>query len=298
MPAPRPGNAERFALEIGGASAGLLTDVTGLALEADIVLIRDGGGGADNKSVAAVRWSPARTGFGLPMGKPMADWIQASFEQGASKRDGVLSVLDANGKEQSRFEFSKALITEVTVPRLDGQSREPGHIDVTWAASNVAWTKGGGASVGSTSPRTKSWLTANFRVEIGNLPCKRVATVDAFTWRCEMVTMRDGNSGAEVLLPGKVTVPDLKLSIADADLPAWADAARAWFIDGQHAGGREMNGRIVFLSTDLQNELGEISLGKVGFKRFAERGTAGAAGHPGRFDVEFYVETMAFKPAG
>lgn len=295
---PRPEASERFALEIAGATAGFLTDVTGLALEADIALIRDGGSPFAGKSVTAWRWTPTRAAFGLSMGKPMADWIQASFDQGGSTRDGVLSVLDANGKAQSRYVFSQALITEVTIPKLDGQSRDPGRIDVTWAASRVQWTKGGGASVGTVSPKPKAWLTANFRIEIGNLPCKRVATIDAFTWRCEAVTMRSGDGSPDVLLPGKVTVPDLKLSIGDADLPAWADAARTWFIDGKHGDGEELNGRIVFLSTDLQTELGQISLGKVGFKRFAERDTTETSGQLGRFNVELYVETMAFKPAG
>jgi hypothetical protein len=95
--------------------------------------------------------------------------------------------------------------------------------------------------------------------------------------------------------PGRIAVPDLTLTISMADHEAWADAAKRWFIDGERAESSEMAGRIVFLGPNLKEELGEVSLRNIGFKRFSWIPSEGAPDSISRFNVDLYVEKMAFK---
>jgi hypothetical protein len=90
-------------------------------------------------------------------------------------------------------------------------------------------------------------------------------------------------------------VPDLRICISLADYDAWAQAARAWFIDGRHEDGDEMDGIITLLTPDLQTPLGEIVLGNVGFKRFSQLPAADGSDALYRFTVDLYVERMALR---
>jgi len=90
-------------------------------------------------------------------------------------------------------------------------------------------------------------------------------------------------------------VPDLKFGISMADYQAWADAAKKWFVDGAHRENDEMEGRIVFLDPNMKDELGEISLQNVGFKKFSKEDSEANSEKIARFNVELYVEKMVFK---
>ena len=90
-------------------------------------------------------------------------------------------------------------------------------------------------------------------------------------------------------------MPDIKLSISNADQPKWAEEAKKWFIDGQHLEGDERHGRIVFLGPDMKTELGDITLLNVGFKKFADDDAEANSEKIKRFNVELYVERMEFK---
>ena len=145
----------------------------------------------------------------------------------------------------------------MTVPKLDGSSKDAAYFDVEFEAEQVRWAKGGGEDIkGKIGPKQKAWLCSNFRVEIGALPCARIATVDSFTWKCAVASDQVGIFREPTKHPAKVTMPDLKFSISYADHQAWADAARKWFVDGHHEEQHEMTGRIVFLDPNMKDELG------------------------------------------
>jgi hypothetical protein len=288
-----------FQLDLGGQVVGALRKFSGLGLQADIASQPASGTSASataKKHVAGMRFTPARATVGVGMGKAMADWIRAAFDKGATPMNGTFKAADFNQRVTATRSFTNALITEVTVPRLDGASKEPLLFDIGFEAERVELGKGGGETIGSIlGLKPKLALASNFRIEIGKLPCERVVAVDAFTWKCAVVT-----SGTRRITRrmAAATVPDLKLSIAAADYPAWAEAATKWFIQGESLEAQEMAGRIVFLAANLRDELGSIELSNVGFKRFdhpeAEAGTAQVA----RFNVELYVEAMSFNIKG
>jgi hypothetical protein len=184
----------------------------------------------------------------------------------------------------------------VTVPKLSGDSKDAAYFDIEFDSEQVRWAKGGGEDIrGKIGPTQKAWLCSNFKVEIGSLPCNRVASVDSFTWKCAVTADQIGIFREPTKHPAKVTVPDLKLAISYADHDAWAQAAKKWFVDGHHLESDEMNGRIVFLGPDMKEELGEIELHNVGFKSFKEDDLEANSEKVKRFNPELYVEKMVFK---
>jgi hypothetical protein len=292
----RSHTAGRFALDIGNYNVGFLKKFSGLAMEADIVANDLGPDNVQKKHVSNIKWTPGKATVGIGMGKGMYDWIRASFDKAFFPQDGMFTAADFDYKAQTRLEFSSAIITSVTVPKLDGSSKDAAYFDIEFEPEKVRWTKAGGEDIRSKiGPKQKAWLCSNFRVEIGDLPCDRVSTVDSFTWKCSVATDHVGIFRENTKHPAKVTVPDLKLSISNADHPAWADRAHKWFIDGECREENEMHGRIVFLGPNMKDELGEIELQNVGFKKFSDDDSEANSEKIKRFNVELYVEKMIFK---
>ena len=293
----RPSAAGRSRLDIDGAAVTLLKQFSGLGAEADIAQSDTGPDSPPKKHVANVKWTPGRAQVGMAMGKGLYGWLKAALGGGSSARNGVFKVADFDNKMKSERTFSNALITEFTVPKLDGASKDTGFFDVAFEAEHVSWAAGTGEDIGRTIiPKTALWASANFKVTIGDLPCARVASVDAFTWRCALASGAgiDDAHGVGTLQAARVSVPDIKLSISSADYAAWADAANKWFFKGASLEANEMKGRISLLSPTLKDadELGSIDLFNVGFKSFDHEEAVLNNEQIPRFTVVLYVEKM------
>jgi len=281
-----------YALDIDGTPVDSLKSISGLDMQADIVLEAPRPGAIPRKHVANVGWTPGRASIGMGMGQGMYDWMKQAFDSGASTRDGTLATGDFNFKERSVLTFTDALLTAVTVPRLDAASKDSGAFEIEFAPGQVRATQGDGTDIrNATGTRQQPWVCSNFRFALGALPCARVASIDSFTWLCTPTA-----STVFQPVPGPtLTVPDLRLSISAADYDAWAQAAQRWFIDGKHLEGDEMNGLITLLTPDQQTPLGTIALANVGFKRFSQLPPAGSGDPLYRFTVDLYVERMSLR---
>jgi len=285
-------------LEVGSYNVGFLKKFSGLAMEADIVANDLGPDNVQKKHVANIKWTPGKATIGIGMGYGMYQWIKESFDKSYQPQSGSLIAGDFDYKAQSQLNFMNALITSVTVPKLDGSSKDAAYFDVEFDAEQVRWVKGDGRSLqAKTGPKQKAWLCSNFAIEIGGLPCTRVGSLDSFTWKCAVAPDQIGMFREPTKHPAKVTVPDLKLAISMADYQPWADAAKKWFVDGHHLESDEMTGTIKFLNPDmnLSSPIGEIDLLNVGFKKFSKDDLEANSEKIARFNVELYVEKMTFK---
>jgi hypothetical protein len=289
--------AGRFVLDIDGYNVGFLKKFEGLNMEADVVANDLGPDNIQKKHVAGIKWTSGKATVGMGMGKGMYEWIKAAFDKGYVTKNGTLTSADFDYKAQSQLTFFNALITGVTVPKLDATpgTGSAAYFDVEFEAEQVRWAKGGGEVIkGKVGPKQKAWLSNNFRLTMGSLPCNRVSTIDSFTWKCAVAPDHIGTFREPTKHPAKVTTPDLKFSISKADHQAWADAARKWFVDGNHLEGDEMNGQIEFLGPDMKTVLGSIELIGCGFKKFSADAHEANSEKIARFNVEMYVEGMKF----
>ena len=292
MPTQNSHAGAHYALDIAGTPVESLKSVSGLDMLGDVVLETQGAATMPGKHVANIRWTPGKATVGMGMGQGMYEWMKASFDQGVSRANGTLATGDFNYKERSALAFTDALLTSITMPRLDAATREPGAFEIEFAPEQVRLARGDGSDIRNAGgARQQPWLCSNFRFELGSLPCARVASIESFTWLCTP-------AATPIFQPAPaptITVPDLRLSISAADYDAWAQAAERWFIDGQHLAGDEMNGLITLLTPDLQTPLGTIALGNVGFKRFSQLPPAGGADVVYRFTVDLYVQNMSLR---
>ena len=281
-------------LDVGGINVGFLKKFSGLAMEADIVTHDHGPNNSQSKNVANIKWTPGKATVGIGMGKGMYTWIKEAFDKGVVTKNGALTSADFNYNAQSEVTFNGALITGVTVPKLDGSSKDAAYFDVEFEAEQVRWAPASGQLKAQLGMKQKQWLCCNFRFELGGLPCTRVASIDSFTWKCAVASDQVGLTREATKHAAKVTVPDLKVAISHADHDPWAKAAKSWFIDGNHLAGNEMQGSITFLDPTLKVELGRIDLINVGFKKFADDDLEANSEKIKRFNVELYVEQMKF----
>lgn len=302
MPIVTPRSNGRFQLEVDGTAVGSLRHFSGLGTVGDVVQIAPAAGAQPKKHLANFTWTPGQARLGLGMGQGMAAWLQASLDQGGARKSGSFKLADAAGKVQSACSFSNALVTAITFPKLDATSREAGYLDVAFQAEQVQWALGSGEALapGAIHPAAKAWITSNFKLSLGKLPCARVVAVEPFTWRCEAASDAVGVGREPGLHPAKVTVPDLQLTISAADFAPWAAAAKAWFVDGQHLEANELQGRITLLDPTLNeaNALGAITLANVGFKAFNLPEADTGAGGQATFSVVLYVEKMGLEVKG
>ena len=174
-----------YALDIDGLPVESLKAVSGLDLQADIAVDAPGADLAPRKHVAGISWSAGRASVGMGMGRSMYAWMKGAFAQGASRASGTLATADVNFRQRSLLSFDDALLTAITVPRLDAASKEPGAFDIEFAPARVRLAKGDGSDIRQApGGRQQPWVCSNFRFALGALPCARVASVESFTWRC------------------------------------------------------------------------------------------------------------------
>ena len=289
-----PYTGGHFALDIMGVNAGSLKKFDGLQMEADIVSNDLGPANIQKKHVANIRWTPGKATIGIGMAKEMSTIIQRAFQAQQKPFDGALHVADSNYKIQSSLNFTDAIMTSVTFPKMDGSSKDAAYFDLEWEAETVRWLKGDNSDIRRPSAAVqKVWLCSNFRFEMGGLPCHRVATINSFSWKCAVVPEPIIDPISDPIgRRARVAVPNITVEVSMADYDAWFQAAKKWFIDGAHDEKDEMPGAIVFLAPDLKTEIGRVTLKNCGFAKFT-RGAFEANSEPvARFSCEFYVEDM------
>jgi len=292
----RSATSGRFVLEVDGTRVAYLKKFSGLAYEADIGTHDHGPLNMQTKHMTNYKYTPGKATIGLAMGKGMYTWIQQSFDRQYATKSGSFTAADFNYKATHRVDFMNALITEVTIPKLDGSSKEPGYIDVSFEAEDCRHSPSNGEDIkGDYGVKEKAWLPSMFSFDLAGLTdaCKRVATIDSFTWKQSVVADQIGSHRIFTKHPAKVTVPDIKLAISSADHGPWADWAKSWFIDGKSLAADHKDGTIHFLGPDMK-EIGHIELKQCGLKKFSDEDHEANSEKIKRFTVELYVEEMKF----
>jgi hypothetical protein len=287
-----PGN---YVVDIDGYQVAFVKKCEGLSMEADVAANDLGPDNMQAKHVTNIKWTPLKISVGAGMGKGMYEWIKQSFEKAYAPKNGTVTVANFDFISQTQLTFQNALITSVAFPALKGDSKDAIYLDIEAQPEMVRYVKGDGKKIqGNYGVKQKAWLAANFRVEVGGLPCTRVASVDAFTWKCEVSADQVGITREPTYHPAKVITPDISMSISMADIDPWEQAAKKWFIDGHHLAADELQGSITLLGPDMKKEIGRVELINMGFKKFTKEAFESNKTGIARFKVDFYVEGMKF----
>lgn len=287
----------RFAfMTDGGEFLGFVKKFSGLNIKGELGTHQLGPSLVQKKNITTISYEDLTVEVGMGMSKGLYDWIRAAFDMAHMPKSGEIHALDLDLNSKSIREFVNAQITEVTIPALDGSGKDPAYMTVKARPEKVIYKPGTGSQVtGKVAPATKKWLASNFRFELGDLPCQRVAKVDSFTWKMAVTKDEVGMFREPTLHACKVEVPNLKVTISMADSKPWEDWHRSFLIEGNCGEEAELSGAITFLGPDLSEELGAIQLLNVGILSMEATGNEANKEEVARFTVELYVEEMKFE---
>lgn len=227
----------------------------------------------------------------------LAEWIRSSFERGAVLKSASVVACDTNGTVVNSRDFYDAFISEVTFPALDGNSTSKASILVQLDPDVIRYQKGSGGRVsiakdGKMGVMAADFMAANFRFELGNLPCSKVFSVSPLTWKQDMLEPAAADHQfTKRLSASTIAVSNIKVSISLADLDPWWDWFETFLIDGQIT--EEYDGSIELLSNDQTHTLARIDLRNVGIVGLEIDQTQASSGAVSRFTAELYIERIA-----
>ena len=282
-----------FRLDVGGVDVGYLKKVSGGGMKADVAEHKLGPDNVIKKNVANIGWEDVKFDVGIGMGNKAYEWIQAAFKKSFLTQQCTLVAGDFNHKAVQEMQYIDCLITSVATPKFDGADKNPAYFSIGFKPERVRHVPGDGKDIrAKIGPAQKAHLCSNFRLELGDLPCNRVASIDAMELKCSVVKDDVGITRESTIHPAAVSVPDLKVTWSYADFTKIEQEARKWFVDGLHLEGHEMTGRIVLLDPNMKDEIGDITLKGVGWKEFKSDDREGGSDKILRCTGTFYVEEM------
>jgi hypothetical protein len=204
------------------------------------------------------------------MDKSVYDWIAAAWSGKVLRRDGSIQAADYDMSIKSEREFFNALVTETTIPAMDASSKEPCYLTLRFAPELTRFKKASGKLTAKLSKGAqKTWLPANFRLEVDGLDCTRVGKVDAFTVKQTVLPDPIGEMRDYQKEPGKLEFPNLRVTLAESAAKTWLDWHEDFVIKGNCGDDQEKNGSLTFLSPDLKHELMRLDFFHLGIFRLA-----------------------------
>lgn len=282
-----------FFLQLEGIKAGFLKAVDGGNITAEVVEEPVGSTYYAQKHIGNPKYEDLSLQLGLGMNKAVYSWISAQWTGQAQRKSGAVIAADFKGDAQSQREFFDALITEVGIPACDASSKEAGYLTLNLTPEYTRDVKASGTFAVAKSEQ-KLWLPSNFKLEIDGLDCTRVNKIDAFTVKQTVVTDDIGDSRDYEREPGRVEFPNLKVTFAEVSAQSWISWHKDFLIDGNSGQEQEKNGRLVFLSPTLTEELLEIKFFNLGIFSLKQEKAESNSDAIKRMVAELYCERMEF----
>jgi hypothetical protein len=241
---------------------------------------------------------PFSVEFGLAGANDLLKWIKGSWSRKFSRRSGQITHANFNLHQTFEHEFAEALITETTIPTLDGSSKDAGYIKCKIQPERVSTKRlsGNGAKVdGDLGLRQKMWTPAAFRFNIDGIDeMKYTNKLDSFTIKQGIKKVYTGPGRFPTIEPTKIEFPNLTGTIA----LEYADKPLQWHEQYIHAESATIDpssqktGSIEFLSPDRNQIIFSINLYEVGLLYCGIEPSTANADSIKRVKFEMYVHRM------
>ena len=285
-----------FAFQIdGGESIGYISKVDGGVPEGDDVAQKMGPNLLARKSVSNFKYTDITIEAGMGMTKGFYDWMNLYFKRQFETKTGIIHACNAKFESMAMLELINTHISEVSLPKLSGDSKDPCKMTIKLSPEEVHYKKGDGKVVsGKVGEKHKDWLAANFRVEVGGLPCDWVSEVELPKLTVKIIEHRVGSRRIAEKHPASCELSDLKLTSSMRDWDKWRDAANTTLIKGNMAMGAEMTGSVTFLDPSLKKELGRLDMTGLNIKKVGIDAAEANKESMARFTVELTVNECVF----
>ena len=292
----------RFFLELDGKPAGWLQSAEGGHAYSDVVTEKVGPDGVARKHLAGLKFEDISISFGADMTPSFYDWIKATFDHKAQRKNGAIVASDFNFNTMSVLKFSQALISEIGFPALDAASKEAAKMTLKFSPEFTEYKHNVAAPIIQEPPATKQkrWQTSNFRFKIAGLDesSARVSKIDAITIKQKVSETPVGEERDYEKEPASLEFPNLKITLPEhnaEDLAGWHED---FVIKGNCAQDKERSGSLEFLSADLKTTLLAIDFHQVGIFKYTPDKFEPNADRIRRVSAEMYCEEIKFRPPG
>ncbi|HYL09121.1 MAG TPA: phage tail protein [Candidatus Acidoferrales bacterium] len=287
--------AARYGLELDKQFGGWVESADGGDATAPVVIEKLGPDHIQHKHLAGVKYEDITVNCGTGMSRGFYDWIKASFDKQFIRKNGAVVFADYAGKQNSRMDWSNALISEVGFPACDAASKDAGKLTVKISPE---FTRRAAATQGPIgSPRQmaqKRWLSANFRLKIDGLDCSRVNKIEAITVKTVSVANPVGELRTYEVVPAHLEVPNLAVTTAEsfaADFYRWHED---FVIKGNNGRDKERGGTLEFLTPDLRESLFTLTFRGLGIFKLAPEKVEAGIESIRRVKAEMYCEDIGF----
>jgi hypothetical protein len=287
-----------FQLVLDGAKTGFLKSLDGGAIVGEVVAEAVGASHFSKKHLGRISYTPFVVQFGMSMTNDLYDWINASWTGQAMSKDGAVVLADHNLVAINQREFTRALITEVTIPAMDGASKDAAYFTLKFAPEYTRTTKASGKIAGPLKTEQKLWLPSNFRLAIDGLDCTRVTRVDSLTVRQSVATDDIGDVRDYLRVPAKVEFPNLKVTLAEAFAESWFDWFDDFVVQGNNDESKEKNGSLSLMAANLADELMRIDFFNLGIFRIGSDKAEANADQIAKVTAHLYCERMELHIGG
>ena len=299
MPGPaRSYVSGNYFLTLDGVKSGYVKSVDGGAISAEVINEPAGPSYFTKKHIGQPRYEQFTIQVGFSMTKVMYNWIQQSWRMSPSRMNGSIVALDSTLTPKSERQFTQALITETTIPAMDGSSKEPAYMTIKFSPETIRTVAPSGDKADYSENykvEQKMFLPSNFRLEIAGLDCTKVNKIDSFTVKQTAVTDDIGDARDALKQPGKLEFPNLKITLSEASAQSWIDWHKSFVIEGKNDELAEKGGSLTLLSPDRQKVLAKINFLNMGIFRLQPDKAEANADQIKRMTAELYVERMEFE---
>jgi hypothetical protein len=283
-----------FFLTLNGVKTGVIKSVDGGGISAEVINEPQGPNYFTKKRIGQPKYEDFAIQVGFSNGKQLYDWIQQTWNMARPRVSGSIISADYNWDAKSERQFTNALLTETTIPAMDGTSKEPAYITLKFAPEFIRSVKASG-KLTAEKMEQKIFLPSNFRLQIDGLDCSKVTKIESFTVKQGVASKDIGSARDSQKEPGKLEFPNLKITIAETAAQSFIDWHENFVIKGNNNDSKEKNGSLTLLSTNRQTEFAKIEFFNMGIFRIQPDKAQANADQIKRLTVELYVEKMTFQ---
>jgi phage tail-like protein len=288
--------AAHFALELDDrVPVGLFRSIEGGGLKADVTSIQGGGAHPRFRQLGKPKFDDLKLQVGMAMSQPFYDWVSKFFTGNVDRRTGAIIAADFYYNERARRTFTNALISEVTIPKLDATDKNAAYMTVGLSVEDIAFAVGTGAKIHQPDgmPQQKLWTACNFRFTLSGFEdaCRRVSKIDSFTVKQTVIEHHVGGVRTPFKLPSRIEFPNISFYVPEADAAKFYAQATA---NGRNGNWGQLNGQIEFLDNSLQKTLASVAFLHADIVSVTPDRADASTEEIKQVKVELYAELMGF----
>lgn len=289
--------AAHFALELAGVDdVCTVRSIEGGGLKADVMTYQPGATYERWRQVGKPKFEDIKLQLGTAMSEPFFAWISDFFAGTCSRKNGAIVAGDFYYKERARREFSEALITEFTFPKLDANDKSTVYMNVTLGVESIEYKKGDDSKTldqQGNEAAQKAWKACNFTFQLDGFDaqCARVTKIDSFTVKLPVIEYHSGGSRTTTKTPTAIDYPNISFYLPEDDAQPLHDYVKKRVIKGEVPG--RLHGQLTTFD-NAKTTMFTLELFNCDILNVAPDKSDATSSEIKQVKVECYVERMSF----